>query len=329
MSGAERTNEIDELAAAWAVRVAEGLSAAEQRELEAWIERDSRHLGAFVRAQAIWQDLDRVAALQPGTVPALGGARPPRRERTRWLAAAAAAAVVAVLTASGALYDHFLAGRYAAGDGEVLRVSLDDGSTIMLNADSVIQVRFSEHERRVLLRSGEASFEVAHDVTRPFIVEARDVTVRAVGTQFAVRMREQVVAVTVTEGVVEVQRTAEDGPGQRQLIVRNDRLVAPPEKPIVEEKLTSAEVARDLSWRDGLLIFDGETLAAAAAAVNRYATKPVTIADPELASEKFVGVFRIGNSQAFARAAAAAFDAELAESSDGIRLSRQKNPGAE
>lgn len=326
MNRSEKNSDIDETAAEWAVRLAEGLSPKDRRNLDAWLERDSRHLGAFIRAQAVWLDLDRVAALQQG------GSRTfvPRRPlwRNPWIMGAAASLLLAVLVGGGLIHEGF-AGRYAAGNGEVLRVALDDGSTVMLNTDSVMLVRFEDHERRILLRRGEASFEVAHDVTRPFVVHARDITVRAVGTQFAVRMTGQAVAVTVTEGVVEVKRSGAAAVQQRQLIVKNDRVVAAAAKPILEQKLTTAEVTRDLSWRNGLLMFDGETLATAAAAVNRYSSKPVTIDDPELAAEKFVGVFRIGNSRAFAHAAAAAFDAEITEGPDGIRLSRPKNPRAE
>src|SRR5579859_5234878 len=55
---------IDELAARWVVRVDAGnLRADEQRDFDAWLVADSRHLGAYVRARAQWIDLDRLAAL--------------------------------------------------------------------------------------------------------------------------------------------------------------------------------------------------------------------------------------------------------------------------
>lgn len=326
MSRSERNNDIDDIAAEWAVRRAEGLSSGDRRKLDAWLERDSRHLGAFVRAEAVWLDLDRIAALQQGGSRTFVRRRP--LWRNAWIVSAAASVLLAVLAGGGFVYEHF-AGRYAAGNGEVLRVALDDGSTVMLNTDSVMHVRFGEHERRILLRRGEASFDVAHDVTRPFVVQARDVSVRAVGTQFAVRMMAETVAVTVTDGVVEVQRSDDDPTEPRHLIVKNDRVVAAPARPMVEKQLSASEVKRELSWRNGLLMFDGETLAAAAAEVNRYASKPVTIGDPALAREKFIGVFRIGNSRAFARAAATAFDAQVTEGPDAIRLTRAKNPPAE
>src|SRR3546814_3566440 len=60
--------DIDAKAAAWAVRSAERpLGDLAQQHLDAWLEADSRHLGAYARAQALWLDMDRVAALDGGT----------------------------------------------------------------------------------------------------------------------------------------------------------------------------------------------------------------------------------------------------------------------
>lgn len=323
MSGSGKSSDIDDVAAAWAVRSAEGLSPSDRHDLDAWLEQSSRHAGAFIRAQAIWANLDRVAALECG----VAASEAPRKgaRMSRRAMAMAASFLILALAGGGLIHDH-LAGRYAAGQGEVLRVALKDSSTVMLNTDSVMQVRFDEDERGIILREGEAAFNVAHDLSRPFVVHARDVTIRAVGTQFAVRMTDGAVAVTVTEGVVEVLRSEGKAEPKRQLIVKNDRLVAAEAAPMVERELTTEQVSRDLSWRDGLLVFDGETLATAAAEVNRYSPVPVIIDDPALAGEAFVGVFRIGNARAFASAAAAAFDARISEGPNGISVSRAKNP---
>ncbi len=60
-------DDIDGIAARWVMRMDRGeLGETEQRDLDAWLEADSRHRGAFIRAQAIWCDIDRVAALGAG-----------------------------------------------------------------------------------------------------------------------------------------------------------------------------------------------------------------------------------------------------------------------
>src|SRR3569833_1767282 len=62
--GSGESDDIESRAAAWVIRSSEGpFSDAEQHELDTWLSGDSRRLGAYVRAQAIWVDVDRVAAL--------------------------------------------------------------------------------------------------------------------------------------------------------------------------------------------------------------------------------------------------------------------------
>src|SRR3546814_17986320 len=79
--------------------------------------------------------------------------------------------------------------------------------------------------RRVILRRGEASFEVAHNVQRPFVVSAEGLDVRAVGTAFVVGIEDGGVEVTVEEGVVAVGGAARGSPRPRSLR-RNEPFVA-------------------------------------------------------------------------------------------------------
>ena len=133
MNRASDNNAVDATAAVWAVRLGEGLSPAQQGELDAWLARDSRHVCVLVRAEAAWSDVDRVAALNRGRP-----ARPSRRldPRRYWKPASLAAGLLAAaLVGGGVIYDQ-LAGRYAADAGEVRRILLDDGSIVTLNTDS-------------------------------------------------------------------------------------------------------------------------------------------------------------------------------------------------
>lgn len=322
MSFVETSDDVQSAAAAWAVRLDRGdLTPAEQQELDAWLEGDVRRVGALARAEAIWCDLDRLAALDKAGVESAPVA--PRKVDWRPWKAAAGFALLAVMTAGvgGVGYDH-LAGRETSRVGEIRRLVLDDGSTVVLNTDSVVQVRYHRHERDIILRKGEASFQVAHDKTRPFIVHADGVSVKAVGTSFAVRENPTAVLVTVAEGVVEVARPQKAAPGaprtvERSYVSRDRQLVATSARPLKPAVVGETQVARQLAWREGLLMFDGETLGQAAAEVNRYTQTPVTIDDPALARRAFVGVFQVGDVKAFARAAAAAFDAHVAEKEDG------------
>ena len=196
---------------------------------------------------------------------------------------------------------------------------LDDGSTVVLNTDSFVQVRFRKDRRDIILRKGEASFQVAHDAFRPFVVHAADgVAVKAVGTAFAVREGPKGVLVTVAEGVVEVARPQKATKAvERRYVTRDNQVVALNAAPMKQSSVGESQVSRRLAWREGLLMFDGETLGQAAAEVNRYTQTPVVIDDPRLADKHFVGVFQVGDVRAFARAAGAAFDAQVAQKDDG------------
>jgi transmembrane sensor len=124
----------------------------------------------------------------------------------------------------------------------------------------------------------------------------------------------------VEEGVVSVAEAR----APARLVRRNEEYVAAPSgghKAMLEPE----EVERRLAWRRGLLIFDGDSLGKAAAQVNRYAKVPVVIDDPTLARAEFIGVFKVGDSRAFANGAAQAFNGEVLEGPDGLHLQRQQN----
>jgi transmembrane sensor len=96
--------------------------------------------------------------------------------------------------------------------------------------------------------------------------------------------------------------------------------VAQGARPMKTSLLTSEDVARQLAWRDGQLDFNGETVAHAAAEVSLYAARPVIIDDPRLGQKTFVGVFRMGDSKAFADTAATAYDDRVIEQEDGLHI---------
>lgn len=319
-AGSGNGAEIDARASAWAVRSAERpLDPLEQQQLDVWLAEDSRHLGAYARAQALWLDLDRVAALDSGARQE-APARP--RRAIPWRRYAMAASVALAAFGGMAVYDH-VDGRISTGRGEIRRVALEDGSIVTLNGDSAVQVRYKDDVRQVILRRGEALFEVAHNSRRPFVVSAEGLKVRAVGTEFVVGLEDGGVEVTVEEGVVAVGGSASGSPTPRY-IRRNEQFVAAQTGPR-KAVLDAADVARRTAWRKGLLVFDGQQLGAAAAEVNRYSDLRVVIEDPTLARAEFMGIFKLGDSRAFANAAANAFNGEVIRRDGELVIVRQQN----
>jgi len=340
MSERETAKAIEAQAAAWVARLdaSSGDDRAEA-ELEAWMAADDRRRGAVFRAQAAWRMLDRASVMRRGGVAAPAEEdepaadkyaaagdpgdwdAPSRLSRRHVLWGGLAAACVA---GSVALRSMLLRGpsaeRIETAVGEIRRVPLEDGSLMAVNTATRLDVDLKPEVRRVELTQGEAWFRVAHDRSRPFIVEAGDVRVQAVGTAFSVRRTLNGAEVQVTEGVVEVWSVGEE---------RNRRRVAAGSRVAVLDATgpqavaeAGPEIDRSLAWRNGQLIFDGDTLGQAVAEFNRYNRVQVRIVDPSLASERFVGRFRTNEPDAFARAAATILDARAEVGPDEIRLSR-------
>jgi transmembrane sensor len=312
-------------AADWAVRLDSAqLSDDEQRELERWLAASPDHRGALLRARAVWMSLgSQNAARAPAPGEPAGPAQnrtapaPPRRRR--FLLAMQAAAAVLVAASVLVLVHRTVLARgdvYETGVGEVRRIALEDGSAITLNSNSVAVVHFEPHARTVRLKRGEGLFEVAKDKSRPFVVSSGDVSVRAVGTAFAVRELPGEVTVTVTEGVVEVTG---QGTAPHRVSV-NQRAQIRAQREVTVHAEDPAEASRRLSWREGVLSFSGESLAEAVREVNRYSRRQVEVSDPVLAGKPVIGIFRAGDVDAFAQATAAAFDAEAQTEGEVIRL---------
>lgn len=308
MTERESAADIEAAAARWVVRADRG--DLDPSELEAWLAADTRRQGAYVRAQAAWSLLDR------GRV--LGGeerAAPPRRriDRRGLLAGlgAAAAACVAVVVAP-----RLLSARYGTTVGEIRRVPLADGSLAAINTDTALEVAMKPRRREVRLDRGEAWFQVAKDTQRPFVVESGPVRVRAVGTAFSVRRRDGGCEVLVTEGVVEVWS---EGAGEApRRVAAGERVFASDSAGAARPVPASLEITRELAWREGQIVLDGEAFGAAAQEFNRYNARKIVIADPDLAEQKLVGWFRTNEPESFARAAAASFGARVTVRGDAI-----------
>ncbi|MBS0374637.1 MAG: FecR domain-containing protein [Proteobacteria bacterium] len=303
-------------AAEWAVRLdGEPLSAEEQRALEAWLASAPGHRGALVRARAVWAAVGAAQPAASGPAPPVHAPTARGRGISALRAAAAALAAVAVL-ALGYRALELRGTGYETGVGEVRRIALEDGSAITLNSNSAARVRYGQDARRLTLVRGEGLFEVAKDPARPFIVSTGGVAVRAVGTAFVVRALTDAVTVTVTEGVVEVTRP-EQAPRR---VAAHQRAEIRAHREVTVRTEEADEASRQLSWRDGVLSFSGESLAEAVREVNRYSHRQIEVADPGLAARPVIGIFRAGDADAFAQATAAALGAETRLDGDVIRL---------
>jgi transmembrane sensor len=221
----------------------------------------------------------------------------------------------------------------ATAVGEVRKLALPDGSTVVLNPDARLVVEFVAHERRIALGRGEAYFQVAKDPQRPFIVGVGSVAVRAVGTAFDVRRRADAVEVLVTEGKVRVD-AASDGHSllantgvDRPVLLAGQRVVVPLAEsgmpgPAVPVAVTPSQISEALAWRERRLDFKATPLAEIVAEFNRYNEHKLVIVDPALADRRFGGTFLATDYEEFVRALEADFEIVAERTAAETRLRR-------
>jgi len=332
MSGIVRLRtraEIDEEAAEWTWRMdSETVTAAEQQAFDAWLKQDPRHRRSYEELTRVWRTLDGLAeAKRDEKIATLthAGKPPEAGSRRPWAWATAAMLAVAV---GGVVW--LQSGRevqtLATAVGQQRNVTLADGSIVALNTNTIVETELSRGERQIYLRKGEAHFQVAHDRSRPFYVHAGDAVVRAVGTQFEVRLRtDQHVDITVNEGRVEVQATGgapDTSASSKNKVVAVRALsagqalsTAAPDYSV--RPVTEAQLSNDLAWRAGEIIFDGKPLGDAVAEIERYTDARIVITDPQTAALRVGGRFRTDNVPAFFDALQAALPVSIRRAPNG------------
>lgn len=186
---------------------------------------------------------------------------------------------------------------------------LPDGSVVELKEGAEIFVDYSSAFRRVVLRRGEAHFDVAKDPAREFVVQAGRVDVRAVGTAFVVGVGDTAIDVLVTEGRVAVARTAgapaasstATAPEVPTLVGAGYRLIVEPgtsRRVPAPVALSNAEIDERLTWRIPRLQFAGTSLTEALPMINRHSPVRLTLADAGLGSVRLSGMLRADNTEA-------------------------------
>lgn len=297
-------SKVNKEALEWVVRRASRTpDGEEQAAFEAWMNAHPSHPGAYLRAQAIELALGKLALdedLRPSQETLHTGleATAYRHAYGRRKFLVAAAAGVAAIGVGLGLRGMKAAEVLKTAKGEFRKVPLADTSTVTLNGATRLEVRLGANERRLALTQGEAWFQVAKDKSRPFVVEAGAVSVRAVGTAFSVRRFAQGADVVVTEGVVEVW-TDRAGARTRRMSA-GDQAFVPDSAADIAIRREPGEVERKLAWREGLLVFQDDPLAVAIAEFNRYNARTVVLNDPGLRDRKIVGQYRIDQPERFA-----------------------------
>src|SRR5215471_10174452 len=317
-------------AADWFVASRAGLTANERNDFGTWLKASPVHVEEYLALEVIGRNLRKACQASRYSIDEILARALPeedtpvwsfgqrlvqglRMPSPRWQAAAIAMTALGVVTlgllalwnlrpiahvstpaAATALH-------FETRHGEQQTHRLADNSILHLNTDTAVTVRYGDNERLLVLTSGEAEFEVAHALERPFRVFAGRAEIVDLGTKFDVRLKDQSTLVTVVEGRIAVGLSAAS-PNQGyppQLVQVN----AGQQITVIDGEWPAAPVAvdaqRTTAWLHRQIMFENEPLERVASEFNRYAQKPIEIATPALRNLKVSGVFATDNTAAF------------------------------
>jgi transmembrane sensor len=252
--------------------------AAHEEHARAW-----RQLGMLDQRFSVANGPARTALLQ---------SRESIRRRVRKLGSGLASivAVISLALFAGDRYlpiDYWLADqRTATGEQRTLR--LTDGTLINLNTHSAVDVRFDEKQRLIVLQEGEILVETGHGDSRPFIVETREGSMRALGTRFLVKREEEGTRLSVLKSAVAAH--PESSPEEQilregqQVLMRSNGL-----GPIIALNLGSD------AWTRGMLVVDNARLEDLVQELGRYRRGHLGVT-PEVADLRITGSFPLNDT---------------------------------
>ena len=322
----------------------EGLNAREQHELKELL-KVSENKDYFKKAYILWHssqhagDQDYVEKALQRALFRFDDRQKQQRRRIglpewRYTFRKMAAAVLIAFTLGAVSYHFVFSGGHpvsSAGDpltsskvivplGSRSQVELPDGTLVTLNAGSNIhyQSSYGQATREVWLE-GEGYFNVVKNTAIPFVVKAKDVTIKALGTEFNVKAypEEEIVQTTLVNGLVTVTQTnTSDQPkeitlkpketvtiyDQKATVSAAKRDLAqpiasqPPVQTVNKVTTENVELKKDIntelytSWKDPRWVIESEPLSELALKLQRRYDVRIIIADDALQQYPINGI---------------------------------------
>jgi len=293
-------------AAVWIARLHdEQRSPSLDARVHAWLGESATHRQAFDRMTRVWECTAALRLRAADTPPA---AHERRAKLKGW---AVTVAATLLLGAAVAMMRLWRGNSVVTDVGQQQVRMLPDGTRLMLNTDTRLEVIYDRYTRRVRLIHGEAWFDVSKRPAWPFVVSVDGREIRALGTSFIVRHDDiQAFSVTLVEGRISVDTDPGAGtsPQQAQTLAPGQRLRFSGNLAAIVDQ---PEIGRVTAWERGRVEFEDTPLGDAANEMNRYSKARIIIADAGVARLRIGGVFRAGDSDEFVRIVAVAFSLQV------------------
>ena len=321
----------EEQALVWFTRSLDApLSAEQQQHFQSWLSARPEHADAYARVSNLWhasafeqalRDLEAEHHERPAapveasplvhrTTPKARTAIP--HTRSRWPRFAAAAAVFLMLGTWLGDIPLRLQADYLTATGEQQRLTLADGSRILLGSNSALAADIDTDHRALRLLRGDLYIEAAHDTRRPLRIEAGNAHVEVVGTRFSISLRPDDVTVAVDEGKVRLSNAAGDtslldaGAWQH---LRGDHLA---------ERHAQGS-AEQHGWTEGRLIFQDRPLADVLRELGRQRLAPILLFG-DAGTLRVSGNYKLDEPEAVVAALARLGGAQLTRLPGGVLI---------
>jgi transmembrane sensor len=290
----------------WMVFQSPPVSTAQRSAWQQWRAADAEHERAWQRVEAVSGQLAGVSG--PLARAALAGPASLRRRRSMQLLTAlvVAGGSAAVLQRQGVqgLWQT-LASDESTAVGERRTLTLADGTTLMLNTGSAVNILFNTERRVVQLVHGEIWVQTAADpLRRPFLVQTDAGSVRAIGTRFTVLAQGDAVNVNVLQGAVELSPV--DAPHRVQLLQAGEAGDFTRTQTSKPEPMADGAGA----WTDGVLVASQMRLDDFLAELGRYRRGRLNC-DPAIAALRVSGVYPLDNTDRVLAALTSALPVEV------------------
>lgn len=288
-------------------------------DLAAWLEADPRHAAAYAEIADAWEQSQVLA--QSDLVRDRRLVRAPfYMRRNVQLAAITATAILVVgfVSIQGLnspwpveVGSPVRAETYRTALGEIRTWRLADGTVLTLDTDSEVVVTVEDGAPQIAVRRGRVRVDGRQGTQNPPIVTADELRVGAGGGVLDVSVLGSKPSYAVIEGKIQVTlgkqaAGADDVTGQTV-------------------RASASDQKGDRLWPQGMIELDHMPLGEAARTLNRYNSLKVRIDGQDLAARTLSGGFRLREPEAFARAAASAFDLDMQKRAGAILLSPKTN----
>ena len=279
----------------WAVRLSAGTPSDEDlQHFENWHAADPRHRRAW---ESVEQQLQLFAAVRErGGTMARKVLAAPNESRRKLLQGSVGAVVTIGLAAYLVRQTGFvelLKPDFSTGIGRRQHIMLADGSTLMLDANSAVDVNFNSKMRAIKLLRGQLFVHVAQDIDRPLVVYTRDGSACALGTAFCVRLSDAGSSVAVTHSKVRVRSASGDS------LVVSEGSVAMMRRESVQ-LLDSLQADAEVTWINGYITAVNRPLSEVVGALNPY-LRGLVLLSADAASLRVSGLFLLDDANSAIR----------------------------